>query len=128
MLRFIHHTLTNNMIIRNDDMKMIMSFCDGVSWHVNGVTADKHEIYQDNWSQTKISIRHCANYRNESYCWEIYVVNLRITFTPDYIFTPAATSASVKSKDIYIYFHHLSMLLYSQHNYVHLGTDLLQYF
>jgi len=43
------------MIIRNDDMKMDMSFCDGVSWHVHGVTVDKHEIYQDNWSQTEIS-------------------------------------------------------------------------
>jgi hypothetical protein len=127
-----HHTLTNNMKISNDAMQIVISFCDGVSWHVHGVTVDKHEIYQDNWSQTEISVSHCESYKNESYCWELYVVNLQITFTPDYIFTPVAASAlnpisaSVKSKDIY--FHHLSILLYSQHNYVHLGTDPLQYF
>ena len=56
------------MIMRNDDMKVVMSFCDGVSWHVQGVTVDKHEIYQDNWFQSEISNSHCANYRNESHC------------------------------------------------------------
>lgn len=54
--------------MRNDDMKVVMSFCDGVSWHVQGVTVDKHEIYQDNWFQSEISNSHCANYRNESHC------------------------------------------------------------
>jgi len=55
------------MIITNDDMKLVMTFCDGVSWHVHGVTVDKHEVYQDNWFQTEISIIHCADYWNESH-------------------------------------------------------------
>ena len=52
-------------------MKVVMSFCDGVSWHVHGVTVDKHEIYKDNWFQTEISISHCVNYGKQSHFWEL---------------------------------------------------------
>ena len=56
-------------------MKVVMSFCDGVSWHVHRVTVDKHEIYQDNWFQTEISISHCPNYRMS------YIAGSDLTFT-----------------------------------------------